>query len=146
MREERKSAPEKIKKGRTQIQTSQKEKNKMIDMQIEEIKVKEIIELHAEIIDHFSAGLEKAIRIGELLIEQKNMLGHGEFISWIEKNLPFTDRTARNYMRLHRNKNEIKTENVSDLNSAYKMLAPPPEATTCQNPDGLDEPILEKGA
>ena len=45
--------------------------------------------------------MEKAIELGGLLAEQKETLSHGEFTPWIEANLPFTDRTARNYMRLH---------------------------------------------
>ena len=87
----------------------------------------EITELHNDIAGHLQQSLDKAIRIGELLAEQKQSLKHGEFTSWIAAHLPFTDRTARNYMRLHENREKLKTETVSDLTSAYKLLTAPKE-------------------
>lgn len=43
-------------------------------------------------------------------------------MKWVGDNLPFTDRTARNYIRLFENRDKLKTETVSTLTSAYKML------------------------
>ena len=83
----------------------------------------EIIKLHNEILGLGRTCLEKAVRIGRLLIEQKAALKHGEFTDWIESNLPFTDRTARNYMRLYENRDLLKTENVSNLQGAYRLLS-----------------------
>ena len=37
-------------------------------------------------------------------------------------NLPFTDRTARNYMRMYHERDRLKTETVSDLTGAYKLI------------------------
>ena len=92
-------------------------------MKMMKIKVNEIIALHNEIVGHLKQSLEKAIQIGELLTEQKQSLKHGEFTKWVKENLPFTDRTARNYMRLHRERNRLKTETVSDLKGAYALLS-----------------------
>jgi hypothetical protein len=86
-------------------------------------RVSEILALHNEIRDLLGLSVEKAIRIGQLLVEQKNSLPHGNFSRWIKTNLPFTDRTARNYMRLYHNRDLLKTENVSVLGMAYKLLA-----------------------
>ena len=58
-------------------------------MNIEKRRIDEIGQLHNEIIGHLKTSLEKAIRIGELLSEQKDSLKHGEFIPWIKDNLPF---------------------------------------------------------
>lgn len=96
-------------------------------MKIEKSRIDEIGKLHSEIIGHLKTSLEKAIRIGELLSEQKAILKHGEFAHWIDANLPFTDRTARNYMRVFREKDRLKTESVSDLRSAYRVLTAPKE-------------------
>ena len=96
---------------------------------IEKDRMSEITELHNEIEDHLRSSLEKAIRIGELLTDQKTTLEHGEFTPWIKVSLPFTDRTARNYMKLYRERDRLKTEAVSDLKSAYKLLAAPKAAT-----------------
>lgn len=90
---------------------------------IERGRISEIITLHNEVAGYLRMSVEKAIRIGELLTEQKAGLQHGEFLPWIKANLPFTDRTARNYMAFYSNRNLLKTENVSDLSSAYKLLA-----------------------
>ena len=84
--------------------------------------VREIVTLHSEICGLLKTSLEKAVRIGELLTEQKANLKHGEFGSWIKANLPFTDRTVRNYMSFYRNRELLKTESVSDLTGAYRYV------------------------
>jgi len=89
---------------------------------LEQSKIREMVTLHQEIVGHLRQSLEKAIRLGELLTEQKASLKHGEFTGWIKDNLPFTDRTARNYMRLYRERYRLKTETVSDLKSAYLLV------------------------
>jgi hypothetical protein len=91
--------------------------------------ISEIVTLHNEIAGHLNMSLSKAIRIGELLQGQKDSLKHGEFIPWLSKNIPFTDRTARNYMRLYQERDRLKTETVSDLTSAYKLLTEHKEET-----------------
>jgi len=86
-------------------------------------KSQEITRLHNEIISNLRSSLENAIKIGELLIDQKANLKHGQFTAWIKDNLPFTDRTARNYMRVYSKRDQLKTETVSDLKSAYLLLS-----------------------
>lgn len=90
--------------------------------EIEKSRIQEISNLHQEIIGHLKMSLEKAIRIGELLTEQKASMKHGEFTPWIKANLPFTDRTTQNYMRVYRERDRLKTETVSDLTQAYQLL------------------------
>ena len=90
--------------------------------QLEKSRSQRIVALHNEITNHLKTSLRKAIKVGELLAEQKQSLDHGEFTPWIKDNLPFTDRTAQNYMRLYRERDRLKTETVSDLKSAYKLL------------------------
>ena len=45
----------------------------------------EIIKLHDEIIGNLKTCLENAIRIGELLVEQKAHMKHGRFSPWIKE-------------------------------------------------------------
>lgn len=40
--------------------------------------------------------------IGQRLIEAKEMLPHGEWLPWLEERVEFSERTARNFMRLAR--------------------------------------------
>jgi len=88
----------------------------------EKSRVQEIVNLHQEILGHLRSSLGKAIKIGQLLSEQKSNLAHGEFTTWVKVNIPFSDRTARNYMRLFKEQDKLKTENVSDLGDAYNVL------------------------
>ena len=88
----------------------------------------EIINLHSEIKGLFIGSLERAIRIGELLFQEKKAIPHGKFLSWIEKELPFKTRTAQNYMEVYKNREWANTQllaysdNHRELNSVYLML------------------------
>jgi len=93
--------------------------------EIATIRKDEITNLHNEIKEQLKTSMEKAFRIGQLLVEQKAELKHGEFTPWIESNLLFTDRTARRYMNIFENWDKLKTDSVSDLTTAYKMLEKP---------------------
>jgi len=85
-------------------------------------RIQKIIEFHEEIKNLMINSLEKAFTIGFLLGEQKEGMPHGEFIPWIEKNLPFGERTARNYRMVYKNREMLNRKAVSDLNSAYIIL------------------------
>jgi hypothetical protein len=100
-------------------------------------RVTEITQLHNEVTQALRTSLAKAIRIGELLTEQKASLPHGAWGAWIDEHLPFSRRTATNYMRLFDHRDELKSEKFSDLSSAYRMIR---SATTDDHDaDPLDE-------
>ena len=61
----------------------------------------EINRLHAEILAAARTSIPNAIRIGELLSEEKRRAGHGNWLHWIKANLEFNERTARNYIRIY---------------------------------------------
>ncbi len=83
----------------------------------------EIHKLHGEIGGYIKIGLEKGVRIGEILVGVKGKLPHGEFLPWIKNNALFKERSARNYMNLYKNRDVLKSASVADLNSAYKLLS-----------------------
>jgi|JFJP01.1.fsa_nt_gi hypothetical protein len=95
--------------------------------QIEKNTVEKINSLHGDIYSLLKNSIDKAIEIGELLITKKSELPHGEFGQWIKDNLIFTDRTARNYMRVFENKD--KALGAGNLSEAYKMLEAPKTET-----------------
>lgn len=73
-------------------------------------------------------GLMHAIRIGQLLIEAKQVTPHGQFLNWMEDNLTVTPRMGQNYMKIAeddqlRDDVECKYETVSHLtiNQAVKL-------------------------
>ncbi len=90
---------------------------------VELSRVKEIRQLHAEIGEALRTTLPKAIRVGELLAAQKAELKHGEWIPWLEKNCPFSERTAQDYMRFHARRADLKSAPGADIREARKLLA-----------------------
>jgi hypothetical protein len=80
-------------------------------------------EIQREIADLNSAlkmSVQKAIRIGELLTEQKEIVGHGLFLSWLKDNIDISERSAQMYMKLFSYKD--KTAEIADLQSAYRQI------------------------
>jgi hypothetical protein len=65
-------------------------------------------------------SVQKAIRIGELLTEQKAFVGHGNFLPWLSNNFDMSERTARSYMSLFAYRD--KTAEIADLQTAYKQI------------------------
>jgi len=84
--------------------------------------VERIKALHIECGSLARQTFDKAIEIGGLLVEAKAQLKHGEWGQWVEDNLPFTARSASTYMRYHDQRELLKSENVSDLTGATRML------------------------
>ena len=64
--------------------------------------------------------------IGERLIEAKEMLPHGAWLPWLEERVEFSERTARNFMRLARE--WTNRQALADLGAAkaLTLLALPP--------------------
>lgn len=80
--------------------------------------------LHAQITSALRTSLDAAIEIGGLLLDAKAQTGHGAFGRWLADNVKFSDRTARRYMTVFDNRERLlKSDSVSDLSSAYHILA-----------------------
>ena len=92
--------------------------------QIEKSRLSEILTLHDELKGLFKVGIQKAMRIGELLVKQKEEVGHGNWESWMEENLPFNERTAQRYMEYHRFRDLLENDFVSvlDFKSAGTLI------------------------
>jgi hypothetical protein len=82
----------------------------------------EINRLHGELEALAVRSLDHAIRIGELLSEVKAQLPHGRWIPWLNSNLKFSERTARNYINVFEHRMVLKSARVADLTAAYKLL------------------------
>jgi Protein of unknown function (DUF3102) len=92
---------------------------------IEQSTVEEINRLHGELQGLAVNALDQAIRIGELLFDMKRSLEHGKWLSWLHCNVSFSERTARNYMRVFQERARLKSANVADLTAAYLELDKP---------------------
>ena len=80
---------------------------------------------HAAVQSAMQTAVTHAIRAGELLIQAKDEIQHGEFGNWC-KSLPFSESTTRGYMRLARLDPE-KRQRVADLplRQALESIAAP---------------------
>lgn len=72
----------------------------------------------------FQSAVQHAIQAGEKLTEAKGLVGHGEWLPWLQQNFPGSERTARNYMRLAANR-----QRVADLPSIREAVASLTEPT-----------------
>lgn len=81
----------------------------------------EIAALHERIVTAARRSLDDAIRIGELLTQEKIRLPHVQFGDWLKANVPFSERTARFYMQVFRNRDRLKTATVADLGLGYAL-------------------------
>ena len=59
----------------------------------------------------------------ELLTEIKGGMKHGQWLPWVEENLPFAEDTAQRYMRVFTRRDQIPHGAVFQLTDAYKLLS-----------------------
>ncbi len=80
----------------------------------------EMISIYNKILSPPKVVLVSALRLGEMLSKKKEELEYGNWEDFIDKNLPFTIRTAQHYLSLYNNKDKIAK--VESLREAYKLL------------------------
>jgi hypothetical protein len=94
---------------------------------VEEAAIQEINERHARVNNLAKDALENAIRIGELLTEQRHRCKHGEWLPWLTKNTDISPKTADRYRALY--KNREKFVSVTNLAEAYQLCLPRPKSS-----------------
>jgi hypothetical protein len=81
---------------------------------------------HEATVEGLRQSVTNGIAAGELLIEAKAQLQHGQWLPWLRDNVNISERTAQLYMRLAKNRTEIeaKSATVADLtlNEAAAVL------------------------
>ena len=84
---------------------------------------------HRQAEQAINAGLEHALRAGQLLLEAKGLCAHGEWTPWLEDNFAGSARTARAYMLVAERwpQIEAKRQRVANLSfrDALRLAAPP---------------------
>lgn len=88
-------------------------------------QVRDIEVITHEILDAKRAGGEAILTIGKGLMEAKALLSHGEWLPWLEERVEFSERSARNFMRLARD--WTNRQALADLGAtkALQLLALP---------------------
>lgn len=85
-----------------------------------------INKLHEQVLEHAEAAVSCACRADELLIEQKKLVGRGGWLEWLAENVQFSERTARNFVRLARELPKLEGEDrqrVADLSIRDALAA-----------------------
>lgn len=90
-------------------------------------KARDIETVTAEILTLKQTAGDAILAIGARLIEAKEMLPHGEWLSWLSERVEFSERAAQNFMRLAREWSNPQA--LADLGAtkALTLLALPPE-------------------
>ncbi len=106
-----------------------------------------IKEEHQACRDAAQSAVDHAVMAGQLLLEAKDGIPHGQWLPWLNGHCDVAERTAQTYMRLARELSKIepeKAQRVADLplRQALKELAEPEEAERTK-PDtwSVEEPF-----
>ena len=68
-----------------------------------------------EVEKHIETAFQHAVKCGEALINKKEELGHGNFIPWIEGNMPIKVRQCQNYISYVGKVNSVNAQHVAYL-------------------------------
>lgn len=80
---------------------------------------------HEQAQEAFASAVEHAVRCGELLLEAKAEVGHGEWGAWVDEHFPASRRSAQGYMRLARHGVEAQALAHLGIEGALRELAAP---------------------
>ena len=90
-------------------------------MELEEKKdiAFEINSLHQKALNLVNEGIKYAWDAGELLIQAKKAVGHGNWLNWITTNLSFSPDTVENYVKI---RNKYPNSELLRNFTSYKNL------------------------
>jgi hypothetical protein len=74
--------------------------------------------------------IKHAIRCGELLLEMKQRVGHGNWLTWVEEHFEASERTARNYMEIAKSAAAADLSEETTMRSALRALASRSESSS----------------
>jgi hypothetical protein len=104
--------------------------------------VEEINHEHELCIGSMKNTLEHAIRIGELLSEQKEKVQFGDWIIWIKMNCSFDRAQATRYMKIYSNVARVhQLEDATSIRHALRIIA---AADPKPKPEKIPEPENKK--
>ena len=94
------------------------------------ILAEQINRAHQEVQSALRQGVSHALDAGRVLLEAKQLVGHGGWGRWVSENCAFSERTSRVYMQLARDYPTLDESNrqrvaVLPLREAMKLLAEP---------------------
>lgn len=84
---------------------------------------REINTEHGHVETHKRNTVKHAIRCGELLLEMKRRVGHGNWLAWVGEHFDASERTARNYMEIAKSAAVADLRDDATMRSALRALA-----------------------
>jgi DUF3102 family protein len=84
---------------------------------------REINTEHRRVETHKRNTIQHAIRCGELLLEVKRRVGHGNWLAWVAEHFEASERTARNYMEIAKSAAVADLSDDATMRSALRTLA-----------------------
>ena len=99
--------------------------------------VEEINHEHELCLGSMKNTLDHALRIGELLIQEKEKIQFGDWNIWIQMNCNFGLRQAQNYIRVYANRGAL-SEDTASIKHALRQISasdPKPKPTELPEPE-----------
>jgi hypothetical protein len=84
---------------------------------------REINAEHGQVEAYKHNTIQHAIRCGELLLEMKQRVGHGNWLAWVQEHFEASERTARNYMEIAKSAAVADLKDDTTMRSALRALA-----------------------
>src|SRR5271170_8120609 len=74
-----------------------------------------IVVEHTDVSTALKESVRHAIAAGELLIEAKGQVPHGQWLPWLRDNCSMSERTAQLYMRVAKSRTEVEAQMRNDV-------------------------------
>jgi hypothetical protein len=111
---------------------------------------KRLVELHSQIMAGVRLTFDAAIEAGRILSSVRASR-KGKWLRWLGESVPFSQRTAYNYIDLYERRGQLKLANVASVSEAYALLHAPPKhkrrdelAPVVEELEGIPEHITRK--
>ncbi|MDE0714098.1 MAG: MT-A70 family methyltransferase [Gammaproteobacteria bacterium] len=111
--------------------------NKNKPGRIAKARIPVLARMTAEFLDAYSRGVTAIWDAGQVLVNAKGRMEHGQFTDWIENTLPISPRTARQLMQIARDPNITRT--IEGARDGKKALPLPGDRNTLTEIAGLEE-------
>jgi hypothetical protein len=117
------TAPKTRGKGKSKSDREQERQARLAERLAEAAELIPAIQTeHRAVVDALEQGLDHAIKAGEHLAKAKELVGHGDWAGWVEKNCDFAYRTARSYLRLYKHRDRLPKREDTSYRRALLML------------------------
>jgi hypothetical protein len=95
--------------------------------------------------DHFRTSVQHGLNVGRLLLQAKDGVRRGEWLTWLASNTSLSERTAQGYMQLVRRHDPRRVAGMGLREALTMIAAPANEPEPAAATTGLSERLREAG-